>query len=885
MPNSKGGVPMYNEQAQYNATISPQVPQGSPAMAGTQVAKEMAGYGDAMSKFGEKLVDYAVKRQQQEDDNYIMRRENDMRKQLNDLLYNPNNGLANQKLHNAKGTTMAFDDAAEKLTQQFMNDVNNPYLQAKFQSHVAQWLPSYRKNIAMHEGEETFNARKLDNATNMKDKVDASLINPGRQSTMNLLNELQANRDYMINDLGLSPEAANEEIQKSYSEGVLMQVQKLQGLGDTQGIMDVFDEAHGKVSGDTETKIAVMAGKTTVKMDAQKIVEKYKSDPRCFVNGVFSAALAEKYARQDNVIGEGARKKRKRWVGGAGSYFGDSAVNSEIDTAAKEFKIDPRVVAAVASVESNGAHTGADGTVTTSSAGALGIMQLMPDTAAGLEVNPTNRADNIRGGAKYLSQLIAEFGFSTDEQKRKVFAAYNAGPQAVRDYGGVPPYAETQSYVNKCMDALNGYEKSSSGSGQTISNHTFYTVKPGKEQEVVNLTHDTWVKLQALSAAYERQFGNEPDYEPFYVTAAGSTSGHNPGSKHYSMEAFDIAMDSLKRNPERFKWLEENARKYGLKPLNEYNGYGNEQYADGENFHFSNNGTPVNEADISAEVSQGSGGGRWVEEEVSNYNPLLEAAVIEGFKREQEGSTATKKQGYASAKNEILGLVKTGRLLPSDVYDIAKNIGAKYNLTEQDVASLASAAMSNRLDLADEADKSAREQRAFASESRARTRTKWGEEDAMDNFFEWSVNHPNASEAEIDAALSKTPYKFQYQVRKSMAKGEKSWFNDEQCKAAFNNAIAQAGNKGDQKTNAMLRLNALEDELVSQGKRLTPGMIKEEIAKMNVEQTYSKGIIFDDKAKLIDAGPGQSPIETGMPVETDSVGRSYVEVDDDVVGE
>lgn len=117
-----------------------------------------------------------------------------------------------------------------------------------------------------------------------------------------------------------------------------------------------------------------------------------------------------------------------------------------------------------------------------------------------------------------------------------------------------------------------------------------YTVEPGVEQEVENLTHNTWMKLQAISDAFTKQFGNDADFEPFYVTAGGTQNGHNAGSWHYSNQAFDIAMDSLKRNPERLKWLQEHAKDFGLVPLNEYNGYGNEKWAHGENFHFSDHG-------------------------------------------------------------------------------------------------------------------------------------------------------------------------------------------------------------------------------------------------------------------------------------------------------
>lgn len=117
-----------------------------------------------------------------------------------------------------------------------------------------------------------------------------------------------------------------------------------------------------------------------------------------------------------------------------------NAYNDVIAAAAKEYAVDPALLRAVIHAESSFNPNAV------SLAGAQGLMQLMPDTANELGVeNPFDSTQNIRGGAHYLAQLLHQF----NNDERLATAAYNAGPQNVQKYNGVPPFDETRVYVDR----------------------------------------------------------------------------------------------------------------------------------------------------------------------------------------------------------------------------------------------------------------------------------------------------------------------------------------------------------------------------------------------------------------------------------------------------
>jgi hypothetical protein len=121
-----------------------------------------------------------------------------------------------------------------------------------------------------------------------------------------------------------------------------------------------------------------------------------------------------------------------------------------IQTSAKRHQVDGLLLAAMVEAESGfDPHA-------VSPQGALGLMQVMPDTAAQFTVlEPMNPATNLEIGARYMSQLMTEF----DGDVALALAGYNAGPGNVARFGGVPPFRETRAYVDRVLTRYVGYHQ------------------------------------------------------------------------------------------------------------------------------------------------------------------------------------------------------------------------------------------------------------------------------------------------------------------------------------------------------------------------------------------------------------------------------------------
>jgi soluble lytic murein transglycosylase-like protein len=159
------------------------------------------------------------------------------------------------------------------------------------------------------------------------------------------------------------------------------------------------------------------------------------------VPGAFNAALAQ-------ALNPVAPPAADAGAAPAAAPVPPEQIDSLVQQNADIWQVDPALIKSVIANESSFNANA------TSPAGAQGLMQLMPETAASLGVrNPYDPAQNVAGGTRYLRSLLDRFKGDT----RLAVAAYNAGPGAVEKYGDVPPYTETQNYVQNVLGSLNRY--------------------------------------------------------------------------------------------------------------------------------------------------------------------------------------------------------------------------------------------------------------------------------------------------------------------------------------------------------------------------------------------------------------------------------------------
>ena len=168
--------------------------------------------------------------------------------------------------------------------------------------------------------------------------------------------------------------------------------------------------------------------------------KKWKSVPNANVRAARSAA-----AEVNDYLGN--EPNRNQNIGFASKPFSDKEIDAAIEQAASRHNVDPNLVRSVIKVESNFNPNAV------SRKGAMGLMQLMPQTARQLQVkNPFDPEQNVDAGVRHLKQLMQSFGGDV----KLTLAAYNAGAGAVNRSAGIPHYAETRNYVRRITDLYYG---------------------------------------------------------------------------------------------------------------------------------------------------------------------------------------------------------------------------------------------------------------------------------------------------------------------------------------------------------------------------------------------------------------------------------------------
>jgi soluble lytic murein transglycosylase-like protein len=163
------------------------------------------------------------------------------------------------------------------------------------------------------------------------------------------------------------------------------------------------------------------------------------------LDGSFAAAVQQAMAQGDGAADPATAPAS---APNAPAMVPPAQIDRLVSTSAAQWGVDPALVKAIIANES-GFNANA-----TSGVGAQGLMQLMPGTAAGLGVaDAYDPAQNVSGGTRYIRGLLDRFKGDLP----KAIAAYNAGPGAVEKYGGIPPYPETQNYVQNVLASYDKY--------------------------------------------------------------------------------------------------------------------------------------------------------------------------------------------------------------------------------------------------------------------------------------------------------------------------------------------------------------------------------------------------------------------------------------------
>ena len=196
------------------------------------------------------------------------------------------------------------------------------------------------------------------------------------------------------------------------------------------------------------------------------------------------------------------------------SYAEASNLSKTVIYYSYQYNVDPLVTASLISAESHFHQS------SKSSVGAIGLGQIMPDTAVALGVNPYDATENIEGTCSYLSTQIKNFS-NSQYPVEFALAAYNAGPGAVQKYGGIPPYSETQNYVsnirskyfslyNILSSNLNSYTNNQNG--YYPSNNINVQNNNTNNENSYNVSYTSYTVPTSTDTGYDVTYDSDDDF-------------------------------------------------------------------------------------------------------------------------------------------------------------------------------------------------------------------------------------------------------------------------------------------------------------------------------------------------------------------------------------
>ena len=730
-----------------------------------------------MAKMGDQIAQYAIKMQQQEDDNNVVRQENELRAYMNQVLYDPQKGLAVQKGHNAKGSTAKFDEVVDKTMTDVMKNMVSDNMKAKLYERTSNWLGQHRNTISRNEGEEIKNAMLQDINTGYSNAAEAAMQVPGATSFDTLLMQAQTYKADLMHFAGYSSDTADQALQEKVSNTYVSMAENLYDAGDTQGLMDLYESAHGKVTVDAEVKVSKLNSNIKTQMAGEQTAGKYANDPQ-YKNPDGTLNVAKITEAIENEVGPNATKRVKKWIGGGkGGYSGNASVDTMINNAASENGVDPLLVAAIAFVES-GYNQGAK-----SPAGAIGTMQLMPTTAAELGINPDDQADNINGGAKYIKQMLDYFGGDVE----KAIAAYNAGPQAVKDYDGIPPYKETQDYVKKVQAA---YDELKTKGTKAITPRSMPTQGSDIDQQVQQLSGNWQNVIPEIGGVLHDKFGIDG-----VISSGARSAEHNAevggATNSYHIDnggggnALDVVLPagtSQTKAEEVLKYFKDSGAFEEVL------------------FHDAGSGYHLHLGGLKGNLDNAVGQGHWEETEVSAYNEkVYKAAMAAATKKANEAKSAHDTQ----LQNAVEAIIPNVSGM-SSLEEIKNYVRGQYpNMTEIDVDNVTKAVYSTTL-----AEK--RQDESYRRQQKA-----WAKQDAAEAFDTWRVAHPDASVADMLAKAQELGVdpKVQASIQASIGVGNGldkayAWGKNSDNTRTFNDVCKDFKLTGIEKSNVREKLNA-----------------------------------------------------------------------------